>query len=421
MLGGPRSVPYAALALALGVSSCTGRVAPRPRQPASDGRRTIPEPLCAPSDSVQAWGVLGRTLVAARIAASDAGYRGDLRMLGSDDVFAIWGARGSRWPSMPGDDPDWEAPVYECRLEVRSAEEVFGVLTGRCTEQAPGMEPSLTVEGSWSIASSTSAVPALLDSPTYRGVPDYVYAALAREEGANRDCAAFVDVREARRLAGRRTVLVYEPRYPCRPHEISDASRYRVAIVDDAGHITLSGPLQGTAGDSGDPTLSVYEIGGRSRYVFHLTFTDDSGSGHGKTHTETRGALFGLTATGRAGQLVALPSVTIEGGGCNGPLDTTTPWLVELDGTPPAELVLQHDHIEVPCSDGPDPPPEEGDTTTLLAYRFDEDLARFDPIPVDSWALDIRSRHGWASDVSEPAEDWWRLFEDHCEERTDGL
>jgi hypothetical protein len=381
-----------------------GALACAPQHPAPGRVGHAVPPTCAPNDALALRGNLGQTPVGAWLEETESGWSGELFVLGQRDRFELTGVRGRRIFDM--EHPEADMPSGgECGFEVRARGEVFGTLAGRCNDAKSEAAAPFTLEGHWRIATSEAVLPAFLADVRYLGLPDELYLALAREEPSSGDCAPFIDVREVRALSATRRALVYRRREACAAEgELPRLEPYRLAFVDvhDTARPVFAGALRGTEGVGGEPALAVHEIGAKSA-IFALTFTTESANGR-SYWTQSR-ALLGLTAEGRTGELFELPDLSGDGG-CEGPTDTTTAAFVELDGSPPAELVLQDAHVEIPCTDHADEHTDDLDHEGYRAYRFDLERASFVPLPLASGPLSVRWRHAWEEDVSRRDETW---------------
>jgi hypothetical protein len=361
-------------------------------------------PASAPplgGDTVPLHGYVGRSLIEAEVVATDAGFHGCYRELGTNSRARFDGALGAETSvadasGAPGANQS-EPHVFDCRFESRSDIARLGGIVARCSSLDGASPASWEVNGAFYPVKGGVAAPFYLAPASYPSVPDELTLALARAEAPVRACAPFLDVLDVKSLPGERRAVLYARSFPCEA-EAQNAgeeraepalARLRLALFpkSDPAHPHVV-PLP-AEDDAEAVELHVYELTA-GQEIFELERSDEGlTDGGARTYVTLRRSLFALTRSGRAGPLLELPNVP-RPDGCD-PYDALELARVELDGDAPPELVVDTEHVTKPCSESENEPIEPT-TSEYVVYSFDAELARFAPLAVESTELGRRER-----------------------------
>jgi hypothetical protein len=414
----PDRLPALAVVSLAVASACTPRVpavtppAPRSSEPAFEG-----EPIVLS-------GYLGRSPIDAELFATDAGFHGCYRELGVNSHERLDGALGARMTRETHADADengWtqedsdeaEQQEFDCRFEARSDIVRLGSVVAHCTPfvEPASNRPTWQIEGEFFDTKGGDRTPFYLAPAAYAGLPDALVLALVRADAASHACVPFIDVLDVKSLPGEREAVLYERSFPCehQPANTGEAAPepappgLRLALFPRGEpahpHVAVIPGID----DADSMLLAVYELA-KGIEIFEVVRRDEGSSSRtGRSWVSERRTLFTLTRGGRAGPLLDLPELGY-GDGCE-PAESLNLFSAELDGEPPAELVVELELDPQPCTENADAPAEPHDFTDT-AYEFDPEMARFVPLSVDS--AEIRRRALAKLDDAAQADETWR-------------
>jgi len=386
-----------------------------PKPPAAAAPERVQSAPAVAGDAVALHGYVGRSLIDAEMVATEAGFHGCYRELGTNLRVRLDGTLGAetapRAAATEVPEPgEGEPHEFDCRFESRSDIARLGGIVARCADLGDTSHGrTWSMNGAFYAVKDGASTPFYLGPASYPSVPDELLLALAHAEAPPRACAPFLDVLDVKSLPGDRRAVLYARSFPCEADARNTGeeraepplARLRLALVqkNDATHPRVV-PL--TVDDDADAVeLHVYEFAGRD--IFELERADAGVTGgNGARSIDTRRSLFALTQSGRAGPLLELPEVrSLEG--CDAS-DTVSLASAELDGDAPPELVLASDHHAKPCDNGA--LPSEPVSSTYAAYAFDPELGRFAQLSVESGEL--ARRELTALDEVSEADDAWQ-------------
>ena len=386
-----------------------------PKPPAAAAPERVQSAPAVAGDAVALHGYVGRSLIDAAMVATEAGFHGCYRELGTNLRVRLDGTLGAETAPRAAaaevpEAGEGEPHEFDCRFESRSDIARLGGIVARCAALGDTSHGrTWSMNGTFYAVKDGASTPFYLGPASYPSAPDELLLALAHAEAPPRACAPFLDVLDVKSLPGDRRAVLYARSFPCEADARNAGeeraepplARLRLALVqkNDAAHPRVV-PL--TVDDDADAVeLHVYEFAGQD--IFELERADAGvAGGNGARSIDTRRSLFALTRSGRAGPLLDLPEVrSVEG--CDAS-DTVSLASAELDGDAPPELVLASDHHAKPCDNGA--LPGEPVSSTYAAYAFDPELGRFAQLSVESGEL--ARRELTALDEVSEADDAWQ-------------
>jgi hypothetical protein len=359
-------------------------------------------------------GYLGRAPIEATLVATDSGWLGCFRFLGTKQRRRVTGTAGApipRPPECPECDPkdDSRPEQVECRFEAGSGDSLIRTVDARCTLYP--LEPSVEIEAVVVSANHRTKVPFFLGPTSYGAPPDAAVLALSRALAVTHACAPFVDLLDVRTLPRQRKAVLYNQSFPCDerarardapPRELAPELRLASFVDSNPSQLEFALPVPGESND-GMPWLKVYELApGVAIYEVgrHAVMPM---AGNGRTLVTDARRLFAIAANGEAGKPLELPEVQYYDTGCD-PFDDINVIVAELDEAPPAEVVVELRHIVEPCHDGPgDPAP---DVSEYSAHRFDPQSAHFERLKMSSDEIAVKGNRRNSDDISRPEESW---------------
>jgi hypothetical protein len=247
----------------------------------------------------------------------------------------------------------------------------------------------------------------------YTAPPDAIVLALAQSAQRLRACAPFVNLFDVKHLPGERRAVLYGWSLPCdSPAEDAPAwpgtesREVRLGIFGgtNPSRLLFAFPVPGNPAP-GVPSVDVFQVGpGIEIYeIRHDDVSTSTRTGRTWVHVDRR--LFTVTENGRAGEPLELPHEDFYSDGGD-PIDEVNLLVSELDGAPPAEVVVELKHIETPSTDGPDDA-RVPDVSEFSAYRLSPDRQRFERSPMTS--AEIATKHIMFPTKVSSAERSWEL------------
>lgn len=361
-------------------------------------REAEPEPR--PSGATRFLrGYVGRLPIEATLEETTVGWTGCYRRIGANETSRLTIVTGEPVVrnACPECDPtrDWPRPSG-CRVDLRSdtgARRLDAICTRSLVRGGNMTEDRLALAGVESSADGGEGEPFFLGTSSYAAAPDATVIALAAEPKPPHACPPFIDLLDVTRMPRAKLAILYERSFPCeaKDDEIVEGNtggvELRLAIVGDSQANTPSIAVPGER-DEALPSLQVYELGpGVELYEVRFDSSHYSTS-QGRILNETRRRLFARTSNGGFGPTLELPAVQSYDTGC-APFDYVELTVAELDGAPPAEIVVDLQRVVKPCSEGSHDP-EVPDMHEYAAYRLRPASAVFERLPLTSRRLATR-------------------------------
>lgn len=335
-------------------------------------------------------------------------WEGSYRYLGKSSDLRLHGRRVAN----PEEDADHVAPTgvllsgadreqFPCELSEHAGDKLTGTVIAECDIR----ENELRIEGTWTDAAGVRELPFFLGPVGDSVAFDTYYAALLKTPGSAHACAPHVRVGRAVSAPRDLQLVSYVLSWPCD----GGSGQAFVAKVDPRRPDRLDGAaLPFGALDVGSLlSLSTLEGGPGSAHIYGVAIDTTQEPGPdavrvGWSSSESRRWLLPVSAAGIIGQAFELPKTTGSSGlgSCVNHSASFEFASLELDGTPPAELIVtlrQQTEKAVPAPKGVDTIggivcEDEPPTVTRRALRLDTKALRFKDIGAPAPASLINAR-----------------------------